>query len=293
MKPALLIVLFFSFLYAANADPGHGKDRPREKKDKRSVQRINFYVVNKPKTLDLFSRLVIWRARKQSMLNKEFVMVIASSSKEASEKIMEHLQKKNAVIGTLWIDSHGRYANGYSSFILGNDEFSYRTIGDSNHTRYLGQLAAYADEHTKIGLGSCYSGATYEKPACNGKPATRMNGDSLMIGMARLFPGATVYGTEGWVMTKPGTFRSHSYALSGFPIQKRFKDEVYRPVWQNMGVWNRYSTSTQKFEKVNSIALTRTGEIYIQPVTYLGQEKYQKRQSRNMDKLEPGLLKNK
>ena len=32
---------------------------------KTSQRRVNFYVVNKPKTLDLFSRLVVVRARKK------------------------------------------------------------------------------------------------------------------------------------------------------------------------------------------------------------------------------------
>ncbi len=288
MKPTtilpILLLLACTFSYA---------EREPKSKNKPTLERVNFYVVNKPKGLDLFSRLVIMRARKQSIVKREFVMIMARSSKEASEKILEHLEKKKAKIGTLWFDSHGRYANGYSSFILGDEEFSYRTINDSNQTSQLARLATYVDVHTKIGLGSCYSGATYEKPAHNGKPASRMNGDSLIIGMAKIFDGATVYGTEGWVMTKPGTFHAYGYALSGFPIQRKFKDEIYRPVWENLGVWNCYSTTTQKFERINSVALTRTGAIHVKSVPYLGHEKYQKRQARNLEKLEAGVIKSK
>lgn len=283
---SLLLVLLVSLTVHAH--------KGKSKKSDSTQTRINFYVVNKPESLDLFSRLVIWRARKQGMTRRDrFIVVVARSSKEAADKILDYLDNRKARIGTLWFDSHGRYGNGYSSFILGKDEFSYKTINDTNHTRHLRRLAGYVDEQTKIGLGSCYSGATYEKPAFNGKPASRMNGDSLIIGIAKLLPGATVYGTEGWVMTKPGTFRAHSYALSGFPIQKRFKDEVYRPVWENMGVWNSYNTSMPGIEKVNSLALTRYGSIHIKSVSYLEKNKFRKRQARNMEKLEPGVIKTK
>jgi hypothetical protein len=257
------------------------------------VQRINFYVFNAPQTLDLFSRLVIFRARRQSMTRKDhFVVVKAHSSEEAASKILSYLhQKKNTFIGTLWFDSHGRYANGYASFILGNDEFSYKTINDTLHTRHIRALAPFCDEETKVGIGSCYGGATFEKPAIHGKPASRMNGDSLMIGLANLLPGATVYGTEGWVMTKPGVFRSYSYALSGYPILRKFKDEVYRPVWENMGIWHRYSTLSKKFETVNTLALSKYGSIHIKSVNYMDRKKTPKKLARNLEKLKPGILK--
>jgi len=258
-----------------------------------SIQRINFYVFNAPKTLDLFSRLVILRARRQSMTRRDkFIIIKARSSEEAAGKILSYLyQKKNTMIGTLWFDTHGRYANGYSSFILGKDEFSYKTINDTLHTRSIRLLAPYCDVQTKVGIGSCYGGATFEKPAFNGKPATRMNGDSLMIGLAKLLPGATIYGTEGWVMTKPGVFRSYSYALSGYPILRKFKDEVYRPVWENMGIWHSYNTLTQKFETVNTLALTRYGSIHIKSVNYMDRKKSPKKLARNLEKLKAGILK--
>jgi hypothetical protein len=118
-----------------------------------------------------------------------------------------------------------------------------------------------------------------------------MNGDSLMMGMADVLPGATIYGTEGWVMTKPGIFCKHSYALAGYPLQKRFKDEVYKPVWEHMGVWHSYSSFTKKFETVNTLALTRMGTIRVKSVTYLDKEKSKRRLERNLGKLKPGLLK--
>jgi len=259
--------------------------------EKTSIRRVNFYVVNKPKTVDLFSRLVVLRARKRGMTRRDkFIVIVATSAKEARDKMEDHLQKKNAMIGSLWFDTHGHYANGYSSFILGKDELSYKTINDQTKMRDLRALASYCDEYTKVAIGSCYSGATYEKPAHNGKPASRMNGDSLMIGLANLLPAATIYGTEGWVMTKPGIFQQHSYALAGYPLQKRFKDEVYKPVWEHMGIWHSYSTVSKKFEVTNTLSLSRMGSIRVKEVTYLDKEKSKQRLEKNLAKLRPGLL---
>lgn len=256
------------------------------------MHRINFYVVNRPKTLDLFSRFVIWRARKKGMTRRDkFIVIVVRSSEELREKAEDYLSKKNAVIGTLWFDTHGHYVNGYSSFLLGSEEFSYKNIRDSFFTRHLHLLARYCDEQTRIAIGSCYSGATYEKPAYNGRPASRMNGDSLIIGLANILPAATIYGTEGWVMTKPGIFMRHSYALAGYPLQKRFKDEVYKPVWEHMGIWHSYSTTTRVFETVNTISLTRMGSIHIKSVSYLDKEKSRKKLEKNLLKLKPGILK--
>ncbi|MFI5133845.1 MAG: hypothetical protein ACHQEB_05885 [Chitinophagales bacterium] len=266
---------------------------PNRTTEKRSGHRVNFYVVNKPRTLDLFSRLVIIRARKKGMnRGHEFIVIVARSSEEVKKKMLDYLQKQNVMIGSLWFDTHGHYANGYSSFILGKDEFSYKTITDPDKTKHLHALAPYCDEKTKIAIGSCYGGATYEKPAHNGIPASRMNGDSLMMGMADVLPGATIYGTEGWVMTKPGIFRQNSYALAGYPLQKRFKDEVYKPVWEHMGIWHSYSSITKKLETINTLSLTRIGSIHIKALTYLERKKSQRRLARNLAKLRPGLVKN-
>jgi hypothetical protein len=256
------------------------------------VSRLNFYVVNKPKTLDLYSRLVIIRAKKRAMTRREkFVVIVASSSKEVKSRIEHELKKKNAFIGSLWFDSHGKYKNGYSSFSIGDEEFSYKTINDTSVTNNLHGLAPYCDKYTRVAIGSCYGGATYEKPAHNENPSSRMNGDSLMIGLANVLLTATIYGTEGWVMTKPSLFARHTYALAGYPIQKRFKDEVYRPVWEHMGIWHSYSTETKVFSTINTLSLTHMGTIHVKSVSYLEKEKYKKRQQRNLAKLKPGMWK--
>jgi hypothetical protein len=294
MKSASLLTMFLVIVasYSVAQTRYTPQDMPGSSISKTSQRRVNFYVVNKPKTVDLFSRLVVLRARKKGMTRREkFIVIVARSAKEARDKMEDHLLKKNAMIGSLWFDTHGRYANGYSSFILGKDEFSYKTVNDTAKMKNLLALAIYCDEYTRVAIGSCYGGATYEKPTHNGKPASRMNGDSLMIGLANLLPKATVYGTEGWVMTKPGIFDRHSYALAGYPLQKRFKDEVYKPVWEHMGMWHSYSTTTNKFEVINTLSLTRMGSIHVKEVSYLDKEKSKQRLEKNLAKLKPGLLK--
>lgn len=256
------------------------------------AKRINFYVVDRPKTLDLFSRLVIIRAKKRARQNKnDLVVVVAHSSKEMKDRILDHLARENAAIGTIWFDSHGKYKNGYSSFSIGADEFSFKTIGDTIYTKHLMAIAAFADQHTRVAIGSCYGGATFEKPAHKGKPASKMNGDSLIVGLAGIFDSATVYGAESWVMTKPGTFKKHGYALSGYPLQKRFKDSVYLPVWEKLGMWNSYSTSTRLLTTAKTIALTDKGSVHIKSVNYLEKKKSRKKQARNIRKLRAGLSK--
>lgn len=289
---ALAMILCFTITSTAQVDQDETHSKTNISDQPSSSRRLNFYVVNKPKTLDLFSRMVIWRARKKGMTRRhKFIVIVARSSEEVKNKIVDYLQKEDAMIASLWFDTHGHYANGYSSFIIGKDEFSYKTINDTAHTKHLHALASFCDEYTRVAIGSCYGGATFEKPVHNGHPATRMNGDSLMFGLANVLPNTTIYATEGWVMTKPGIFQKHSYALAGYPLQKRFKDEVYRPVWENMGIWHSYSTTTQKFETINTLSLTRMGSIHIKDVSYLEKEKSRKKLEKNLRKLRPGVLK--
>ena len=77
----------------------------------------------------------------------------------------------------------------------------------------------------------------------------------------------------------------------GGVYKKRFKDEVYRPVWEHMGIWHSYSTITRRFEVVNTLSLTRMGSIHVKEVTYLDKEKSKQRLEKNLGKLRPGLLK--
>jgi hypothetical protein len=283
MRLLIICSLVFLLQTICYAQAGHTPD---------SNRRLNIYVVNKIEGIDFYSRTVLWRAQLRSVFKRNFSVVVAHSSENMANKVKKLLARHNAMIGTLWFDSHGKYVNGYSSFRLGDEEFSFKTIKDSNKTKGLRQLASFCDDESNIVIGSCYGGATYEKPASKGKPASRMNGDSLIMGLAAVLPGATVYGTEGWVMTKPGIFLKHTYALAGFPLQKRFKDIIYEPVWMNMGIWHSYSTRSQTLQTINTIALTGTGAIHIKADNYLEKEKYKKRQQKNLSKLRPNVIKN-
>jgi hypothetical protein len=265
----------------------------QEEKDSSALlqqKRINFYIVNQIRGLDLFSRTVLWRAKLQSAFKQQLVVIVARSSEQMSREVRKKLNKHKAMIGTIWFDSHGRYANGYSSFMLGKEEFSFRTIKDTLQTKALRSLSHYCDEGSNVVIGSCYGGATFERQTVSRDTFSRMNGDSLMIGLAELLPGANIFGAESWVMTKPGIFK-HSYALSGYPLQKKFKDEIFEPVWQRMGIWNHYSTQTQKLQVVNSVALNRSGGLACKQVNYLSKGKSRQKLNRNLRKLQPGLYK--
>ena len=73
--------LFFSsepdYIQANKTDSSSGKTFQR---------RVNFYVVNKPKTLDLFSRLVVLRARKKGMTRRHKFIVIVASIRKRSQR---------------------------------------------------------------------------------------------------------------------------------------------------------------------------------------------------------------
>ena len=109
-------------------------------------------------------------------------------------------------------------------------------------------LARYCDDKTKVGLGSCYAGADFYFPATDSTPATRMNGDSLMIGLGDIFDQSTIYASESWVMAKPGIF-TNKFGFAGYPLQRRFKDSVYAPVWQRIGKWREYSKANGEIKK--------------------------------------------
>jgi hypothetical protein len=199
--------------------------------------RMNFFVISRPKKLlDPPTRFNIIRAKIKSLLRpKRFSCIVAASAEQMSSKIQYRLRKNNAVIGSLWFDSHGSYSKGYSLFTIGHDEFHYGNIHDSEMISALVTLSALCDSNTRIGIGSCYGGATYSKPGVTGS-LQRMNGDVLMRGLGAIFSQATIYGCESWVMTKPGLFKE-KFAMAGFPLRKKFKDISFEPVWNRLGMW--------------------------------------------------------
>jgi len=200
-------------------------------------KQLNFFIIAKRKKgkLDLATRFNVFRTKIKGFFRpNRFKSVVVKDAQYMSNRVEYFLQKKNARIGTLWFDSHGMYKNGYSLFFIGHDEYSYKTLKDSSTLAPLQQLSSYTDNGTKIIIGSCYGGATYRRLSIDYKDTTRMNGDSLMIGIGKIFDRAFIYASESWVMTKPGLFLKKA-AVGGYPGRKLFRDICYEPAWQNVG----------------------------------------------------------
>ena len=256
-------------------------------------QQLNFFVVSKRHKgkIDPASRFNVLRTKLKSLVRPgKFVSIVARNAEEASESIEYRLQKHNARIGTLWLDSHGMYKKGYSVFFIGQDEYSYKTVNDSMERTPLQRLVDYTDEETSVIIGSCYGGATYYRASIDYKDTTRMNGDSLMIGLGKIFNRASIYACESWVMTKPGLFLQRA-AVAGHPLRKLFRDVCYRPAWESMGKWNQYNAATNEFKQINPVTLDMYGNVIVRTIPYTDQQKVRKEIEGNMKKLKPWLYK--
>ncbi len=101
---------------------------------KKNQKRINIVVSSKVRYIDWAS----YSFQLQSHLNrlfhgKKFYFLIVSSLSEASDRISRIAEKENAVIGNLWIDSHGHYGRRISLIEVGNTEINYNTILDPHY----------------------------------------------------------------------------------------------------------------------------------------------------------------
>ena len=97
MKSASLLIMFLVTVasYSVAQTSYSPQDMPGSSISKISQRRVNFYVVNKPKTLYLLSRLLVLRARKKGMTRKDkFIVIVAKSAREARDKMEDHLLKK-------------------------------------------------------------------------------------------------------------------------------------------------------------------------------------------------------
>lgn len=253
--------------------------------------RVNLFIFTRErnKKIDLLAFYTLLRARVKSLFHsKKFYVVNARSSQDATAKVERILHKKNKLIKNLWFDSHGHYGNRYSSFRIGTDQYNYKNIHDTGSIKYLQILARYCDDNTRIGLGSCYAGADFYFPATDSTPATRMNGDSLMIGLGDIFDKSSVYASESWVMAKPGIFKN-KFGLAGYPLQKRFKDSVYLPVWERIGRWKKYSKNDGELRSIATISLDRKGNINTRYREYNKFYKSRKMIAKALKKLKPAL----
>jgi hypothetical protein len=248
---------------------------------------LNVYVISKSEKFEFLPFTVKIRAIAKSIFsNKRMRVIVAPSSEFAAAKIEKLMTKHHAVIGNLWFDSHGLYKNGFSSFTIGQDNFNYKNINDSNHTAFLQKIAGYTDDKTKVGIGSCYGGATFIHPGSATVKSGPMNGDSLMIGMGKIFNGATIYASGGWVMMKPGIF-SDNFGFAGYPLGKRYRTEYWRPVWDHLGEWYSYTSKEGFIRNINTVALTRIGEIKVRERNYLSLSKAIKKQGKAIASLQP------
>ena len=256
-----------------------------------SKGRLNIFVFTRERKgkIDLLAFYTLARVRIRSFFHhKKLYVVNARSARDAMVKVESILHNKRKMLDNLWFDSHGHYGNRYSSFLIGTDQYNYRNIHDTNSIKYLRSMAKYCDDKTKIGLGACYAGADFYFPATDSTPATRMNGDSLMIGLGDIFSRSTIYASESWVMSKPGTF-TNGFGFAGWPLQKRFKDNVYAPVWQRIGKWRKYSKKDGELKSISTVALDAKGDIHTRYRDYNKSYKSRKKIKKTLKSLQPGL----
>jgi len=299
MQIAKTIILLTGFFFACNS--GHcqlmnnlGEPDPEIPITSRDEKKkMNFFIISKPKKgkIDVASRFNIMRGKLKGLFRRKvFVAIVARDTKHASVKVQRRLNKNDGRIGTLWFDSHGMYKKGYSLFFIGRDEISHYTLKDSVIALPLQQLAVYSNYETKVVIGSCYGGATYYRCSIDYRDTTRMNGDSLMIALGRLLKAANIYGSESWVMTKPGLFLKRA-AVAGYPRRKLFRDLCYQPAWKNMGKWNEYNALTNCFASINPVTMDMYGNLMVRPISYTSKEDVKMDINKKLGKLEPGLYK--
>lgn len=257
----------------------------------RKKDRVNIFVASRSRDgkIDFTTGYVKLRAYINAFhAPGKFILVIAGSAEEAARKIDHRLRRRNILIGNIWFDSHGHYADRFASFSIGSSKFSYKNISDSSQIGPLVRIAKYCDQHTNIALGACYAGADFTFPATDSTEATPMFGDSLLTGLGRIFYSSSIYGSQSWVMAKPGMFTT-KYGLVGNLVQKRYKDIVYEPVWERLGSWNYYSAVTNEVKPVPTVAINRWGDIKTGAENYTDSPKAQKKIAQKKAQLETGI----
>ncbi len=256
-----------------------------------SKKRINLVISSSSQKVEIAQYSFQFQAHMNRLFHgKKFHFMIVKSLDEAVKRITQLMIKEDAMIGNLWLDSHGHLGRRISLVEIGINEINHNTIKEPKIEVMLKNIGLYCDSVTKIGLGSCYSGASFKLPQVDRFPEQRMNGDSLMIRISELMNGANVFGSESWVMTKPGIFNG-SQAMGGHPLAKRFKDPVALPAWKELGEWTSYSSITGQFRKVRTISLDNNGNIYPNYLSYLASEKKRKKQMKTISRLKKGNFK--
>lgn len=275
-----LLITTIAFLTILNSEGQNLMENPLEENSKE--KRLNIYVISKNNKFELLPFTVTVRAFVKSIFSrKRMRVIVASKSELAAAKIEKLLKKENAIIGNLWFDSHGLYVQGFSSFSIGTDNFNFKNIDDTSHNFYLRKIALFVDEKTKVGIGSCYGGATFTHPGSALVQSGPMNGDLLMKGMGKIFEGCTIYASASWVMMKPGIF-SDNFGFAGYPLGKKYKQVYWKPVWEHLGEWSSYSTKDNQIRNINTVALSNIGEIKVRVRSYLSLTKAIRKQDKVM-----------
>ncbi len=279
--------LLFALSFLMNPFITQSQDTIGTENAKNQEVRVNFFISSRTKKFDLAMKSSQFQATILSKAYKNFYCIIVDSASEMCSKISRILATRKAKIGSIWFDSHGHFSRRYSSFEIGSTEVNYKGILDGRVSILLAPIVKFCDRQTKVGIGSCYGGASFTLPEVDEFKAQRMNGDSLIRGLSRILNGAKVFGSESFVMSRPGMFFS-KYALAGVPSKKKFADPIYRPVWQNLGKWNSYDHEKDQIEMVGTVKIDGRGNIHCEKIEYLAYEENRKKLRKKMQQLKKG-----
>ncbi len=252
---------------------------------------INLFVLKKEKKFNLASFGFRLNTKFASLFHKNIKTIEVKSLDDLvhkANKLMEANPDK--MIKHLWFDSHGKYKKGKSLFTIGYDTLTIENILDPAFAGKLAELTAYCDEKSHITIGSCYGAASYNRPANKYLNESPMNGDSLLLAMGKIFSISPVYGCESWVMVKPFLFGS-KWGLSGHPPDGKYMDEIYKPVWENMGYWTKVDPETRKLTQVHTPYISSDGDLKFNSNDYLSVQKRRDKMNRKVKKLKPGKYK--
>ena len=250
------------------------------------AKRVNLYIFSRSPKFSLATFIIRNTTRFQRLFNsrKMAVITIRRADEMPAQLAAELGSNGTRMLGTLWIDSHGVYKTGRALFVLGKDTIDYATIRRDEIARDFLPLQPYCDTATKIIIGACYAAASYIRPGNEQLVDSRMNGDSLMMALGALFPKSSVYGTSSWIMTTPMLF-GHDWALAGHPLERKFWDEIYQPVWNSMGSWFKYSRRAGNIERVNTVYLDRHGNMQVNEIDWIDAGRHREKMEKNLAKL--------
>lgn len=252
---------------------------------------INLFIFNKEKKFNLASFGFRLNTRIAQLFHKKIKILKVESLADLAVKansLMEvHYDK---MIRHLWFDSHGKYKTGYAMFNVGRDTLTIENILDPVYAGKMEQLTAYCDESSQVTIGACYAAAAFTRPANKYLKEHNMYGDSLLIAMSSIFKLSPVYGTESWVMVKPFLFGKH-WGIAGYPIEPKYLDEIYRPVWERIGAWKKVVAGDDTVNQVHTPFIGKNGDLLFNEQDYLSLEKHQKKQLRKLKKLKHGVYK--